>query len=360
MKKLFALLLAAILLLAALSACGSSSNEESSPSAANEDETVSQTSNEEDVDVSPSGTRTQFPITLPMYFCLGVQVEQTYTEVPERVFVYGQDMIDFMVYFGLEDRIVGICTRGADVVADSHLPEEYHETIASLPVLSEDYWPSMEVVIAAQPDLIATAVGGLFNNDEFPEVTDYNKIGINIYEITNNASGKSVVTMDDYFDSITAFGQIFDIQDEVNAYVDAQKEAIQSYANLSASDDAPTVLTIFYSESGWGIFPTSAMATAITTYMGAVSFAEEGVYDISAEGIIEKDPDVVLISDTSDAGMTLEDFLALPEISVLRAAQEGHVYVLSGNEVEFFYLYNGCFDMSGMVDTLGKYIFDAE
>ena len=363
MKRFFAGLLALIMLLGCTACSSEETTPETNPTPTPTDTPVptpTETQSPEDTQ-----NKTAYPLTLSVYFYGGTLVEQTYDAVPERVIAYGQDMIDMMVYFGLEDKIVGVCTRGKDIVAESALSEEYHDTIAALPVISEEFWPSMEVLIAAEPDLIATSVGGLFSSlsEVYPEPSNYNEQGINIFEITNNASGKSVVTMDDYLNSLLAFGQLFDIQEAVNAYVDAQRTQIADYLAMNTENESLRVLAIAYNSYGgsvgWVKFPTSAMVTSILEALGAESFAEEGVYDISAEALLTLDPDVVLISivQEADFGMTLEEVTASPEIAALDAVAEGRVYLLGNDEISYNELYNGHFNMSDMVKLLGDTLY---
>lgn len=359
-KRILTLLLALLLALSALTACGGGTTTPAATEAPAE--ATAEPTAEPEVTAEPAAeeTHTAYPITENLYFYFGTPMEQTFESVPERVIAYGQDMIDMMVYFGLADKIVGVCTRGQDLTEATVLPEEYYDTLRSLPVLTEELWPSAEAIVAAEADCIATSFGGLFSSlkETYPTPESYNELGIKLFEVTCNASGKGTVTMDEYFDSIRAFGRIFDIQDAVNAYVDEQSAAITAYAGESA----PSVLSIAYNTYGgtasWVKYPSSAMVNAILKYMGATTYDEEGVYDISAEGITQLDPDVVLISivQDGDKDMTVDEFLAMPEISVLRAAQEGRVYVVE-KEIPFNTMYNGHFNMLDIVEQLASYVY---
>lgn len=125
-KRILTLLLALLLALSALTACGSGMTAPAATEAPAEATAEPAAAPEAAAEPAAEGTRTAYPIRESLYFYSGTPMEQTFESAPERVIAYGQDMIDMMVYFGLADKIVGVCTRGQDLTEATVLPEEYY------------------------------------------------------------------------------------------------------------------------------------------------------------------------------------------------------------------------------------------
>jgi iron complex transport system substrate-binding protein len=231
-------------------------------------------------------------------------------------------MIDFMVYFGLADKIVGVCRPET-----SQLPTEYQSTVASLPVMAE-LWPTEEVVWAAEADLFAASNTLVFSRSELGTAQDINDRGMGVFTFTNATAGVKNASVDAVFADIENMGKLFNIQDKTNEYIAEKKAVFLDIADKAAAvTEKPTVLFLLESADMqyYISYGAEAIANAYIESAGAdlYLFPEPGI--MSNESIIEADPDVIVLGYTPANEGALDRLTALPEFQNLSAVQSGRI-----------------------------------
>ena len=332
MKKLFTLLLVCLLALALFGCANEPATNQDNDQT--EQQNTEQTTLGEWENYQPTTGATEYPLTLNTYFWLGREVTQTYEQAPERVITCGGTIADLMVYFGLEDRIIGI-SRTDD---PSELPEEYQETRNSLPVLAE-LWPSKEVVVDAEADLIASAYGGLFYDDDLGTIEEINGRGTTIFNLTNMScfeAGRSV-TIDDYFTSLENFGKIFDIQDAMGEFLVQQRDSLlEIKEKAAAATDTPSVMVLtqweYHIENDlYCNYSGEAIINDLIRLAGGdpVMIADTESNQVSKEAIVAADPDIIILRIEGDPEDAVENFKPLPEFQSMSAVQNDKVIMIS-------------------------------
>ena len=104
---------------------------------------------------SSAAEESHYPVTVTTYNQNGEEAEQTFTKCPERVVSISQANTEMLVSLGLSDLIVATAHR-----TSTPWPETAAE-YESLNFLAMDDYPSKEVVLSLEPDLIV-GWGSLF------------------------------------------------------------------------------------------------------------------------------------------------------------------------------------------------------
>ncbi|MBF28754.1 MAG: ABC transporter substrate-binding protein [Acidimicrobiaceae bacterium] len=198
------------------------------------------------------------------------------------------------------------------------------ETADKMPGVS-GYDPNVEAIIGLGPDLILTDG----TNPDFLEALD--RAGIPHWE------GAAAVTVDDTFAQILEIGaatghaeEAGTLVDELTADLDALLERIATLPKLE------TPLT-FYHELDSTYYSVTSETFIGSTYtsLGLRNIAdlvEEESYgypQLSAEFILDKDPDIIFLACTIYCGETPESVAARPGWDALSAVSAGHVVPLN-------------------------------
>ena len=131
---------------------------------------------------SSAAEESHYPVTVTTYNQNGEEAEQTFTKCPERVVSISQANTEMLVSLGLSHLIVATAHR-----TSTPWPETAAE-YESLNFLAMDDYPSKEVVLSLEPDLIV-GWGSLFADDALGATSDWNDRGINTYLMKNTVSG---------------------------------------------------------------------------------------------------------------------------------------------------------------------------
>lgn len=161
---------------------------------------------------SSAAEESHYPVTVTTYNQNGEEAEQTFTKCPERVVSISQANTEMLVSLGLSDLIVATAHR-----TSTPWPETAAE-YESLNFLAMDDYPSKEVVLSLEPDLIV-GWGSLFADDALGATSDWNARGINTYLMKNTVSGLGKRNFEFLIQDIENFGKIFDIEEKTDALV---------------------------------------------------------------------------------------------------------------------------------------------
>ena len=289
-----------------------------------------------------SAEPTQYPLTIE-----NCGREITFEKAPERTVALGQNSAEVMYLLGLEDRMVGTAFWPNRVLPSLAGANEKVET------LSVEF-PSLESVLAKQPDFVAAMLVTLMGPDsKVAKRDDFETLGIPTYlspsACTVEEDAKDIYgrraelwNMDLLYREIEDMAKIFDVADrgqEVIADFKAREAALRDefkkrddltflfwFSSASTADDA-------YLAGGNG---PSAYIADLLGGSNAVTTTSEWP-SLGWEGIIAADPTVIVAAQVDRKRWALDeadakiDYLTTdPTVSQMRAVRDGHIFTMSG------------------------------
>ena len=311
-----------------LAGCGSSSAEESTAAssetkqetakAAPETTAKEEGENEKEQDVSEK-TETQadsnYPVTIE-----NNGSEYTYEAAPEKVIVLSYVEAEVLSALGVADRIIALAPGDFSY---EQVKDEYKGALENAPEFTEDMLsdialPTLEGILSLEPDFVFGSYLNFFE-DSCGSVEDYAANGINIYA----ADGTCVdaPTFEDVYTEIRNLGLIFDVSDKAEEIISDMRSREQAVEEAVA--DASVVEVFNYDTyMGEGAFLTSG-GTTIEDYMinnagGHSMFDDAGrqFAMVTAEEIIDRDPDCIVVTEYSFDGDIDE------KIDLVRASED--------------------------------------
>lgn len=169
---------------------------------------------------------------------------------PERVVSLNQASTEILLSLGLADRMVGTATWTDPVRENLAAANE------SVPRLA-DKKPSMEVVLAAEPDFVTASFGSSIGDGGTGGRDQYEQVGLQTYlsptdngcsgdvSSASNADGARTTpyTLDSVYQEIRELAAIFDVRERGEEFV---KELQDRYTAASDSVDASGVSLAFW------------------------------------------------------------------------------------------------------------------
>jgi iron complex transport system substrate-binding protein len=218
-------------------------------------------------------------------------VEYIYTEAPSRVLLGYPGIIDTLDALGVSQTAIG-----------STLASSAPETIAgrdSLVENSDDYTPSREFLIGAQPDLYLSNDEQQLTGDGAATKADLAGIPANFYVLGNYCvDTKASSTIDGVYTDIENLGAIFGVSERAEALIAGLRTRVDAAAALSEMDPSLSVavVTIFdgtvYALSGAN-YATIPAELGMTSIFGETT---SNFSEISAEVVLTASPDVILVT----------------------------------------------------------------
>ncbi len=242
----------------------------------------------------------------------------TIEKVPQRVVSVSPAATRYLVYLGLQNRIVG--------VTDWDMLAGKVEKIGNMVPLN------VEKILSLKPDLVL-AFGGF----QAPEIPKLEKVGLKVVAINPRS-------LSDILKSLVMVGYIFGVEDEAKKKAEVLRDKMLSVAKEAYKiplDKRPKVLYLSSvpqagSKEIWTACSGSYMNDLITLAGGrniAASLAgPNGWIPLSIEYIYKEDPDVIIVAkyfgSDEDAKKAVENFEAFKP---LRAVRNGKILVIDGN-----------------------------
>jgi len=282
-------ILVALALAVSLAACGS---DEPNPAATGATGDASPTS-------EPAAA---FPVTVE-----GTNVPVTIDEQPKRIVSLSPTATEDLFAIGAGDQVIAVDDQ-------SNFPPEAPMTDLS------GFEPNVEAIAGYEPDLVvyATETGDLGSSLE--------SLGITALQLD------AAVTLDDAFDQIEQLGLATGHTAEAEALVEELRAKVDA---LVADADPVAGLTFYYELDDTFYSVTSkTFIGQLFELLGLENIADSagrgsgGYPQLSAEYIIESDPNLIFLADTKCCGQTAETVAGRPGWDQIAAVTEGGVVPL--------------------------------
>jgi iron complex transport system substrate-binding protein len=249
-----------------------------------------------------------------------------------RIIVTWLDSAQILRALNAADKIVGVATQIKD------RPPLYPE-LSRLPSIGSDRIPDFEEILNLQPDIILPGMGGYYK-EEYIEKTP----GITVVYL-------SLISWEDYVQSVTKIGYIIDRRDEAEKFLKWRESGLNKIKERTEglSEDAkPRVLLLSHLKPGgpykiWAEYNRYAVTCAIA---GGKTIRPEGSPGQSSvvdpEWVMEQNPDIIfadtlgikhgyITDDPSEMAAFREDIMNRPELAKSTAVKNGAVYLCSGD-----------------------------
>jgi iron complex transport system substrate-binding protein len=234
---------------------------------------------------------TTYPVTLD-----NCGFELSVDAPPERIVAIKSSAIEMLLALGVGDRIIGTG------FPDGPVPDEYADTAADLPVLS-DRVPAAEVVLDAEPDLVYAGWESNLTAESAGDRATLAGLGVATYvspsACKDPAYQPEQLSFDLVFDEITEIADLLGVPEAAQTLVAEQQEALDA---VEADDRG---LTALWYSSGTDIPYVGAGIGAPQMIMDAVGLTNIAA-DVSDtwtsfgwEQVVADDPDVIVLVDAT-------------------------------------------------------------
>lgn len=258
------------------------------------------------------------------YDLSGQKSQQHLIKEPEKVLVIGEKNAERLLSFDLGEKIASL----------AYLETVDNEKIKDIPILSKE-WPSKEAVLELKPDLIY-GISTVFQDDRLGDFSFWNKQGIGIGTTSNYQIG---VSPEQFFDEIKELGEIFNIEDQTNQFIDEEKESI-----TKVIDDSKGKLTkdsvLFIASDGRGnyyYYPENYHLVDDIMLDLKANYLDLGdeLITLSHESVIDLNPDrIIFTSFMGDEKKQEKDpWLTHSSLSQVKAIKNEQVLEVSYDDV---------------------------
>ena len=299
-----------------------------------------------------------YPVTISTYNYAKEPVEVTFDKCPQRVVCTNQTQTELLLYFGLDEYIVG--TAYLDGTIREDLLPQYEALKAAGKELTVKGYPSKEVVLALEPDFIF-GWRSAFAEDQLGDVSEWHKMGVGtmILRCSNNTA--PVRDLEAVLADIADIGKIFNIEEKTNAYIEETRALMTRIAEKVGSLEAPYKAIIIEPFGGtfycWG---EKTLTGALVVAAGATYALPDGG-DLSVEDIVNINPDVIIVDYMDDETLTPEESKANAIASVMNEAALAEVPAVKNGKVMAINLtdvYGGGIRMVPSVEAMFQFMYE--
>ncbi len=313
-KKVLTVLLAAATAAALLAGCGQSEGaaadvdtEEFSEAVEETGEAEQATAEEEETvdEAADAGSETQYPLTVTDSYGDTVTLERE----PMNVISVAPNLTELMFALDAGDKLVGRSEYC-----------DYPDEALEIPSVGSMYYPDIEAIVEADPDLVIVSTH--FDAESTEKLEELDIPIITLYE-ENSYEGA--------YDMIATLGEVMNRNEEAAATVAEMQDLVAEVQETVAGQEHPTVYYVTgYGEYGDFTCGGDTFTGQILTLAGADNIAQDvSGWSITTEEIIEADPDIIILAEYMK-----DDFMATSPYSELTAVKEGTVYVIDNNLIE--------------------------
>lgn len=268
------------------------------------------------------GSQTSYPLEVE-----SCGVTQTFDGPPSRTATLTSTATETMLELGLADEMVGTAyLRGRKIGA------QYQKNYDRIPVLADDQ-PSMERLLAADPDFVYAGYGDGFSEDTGHTREQLDELGIRTH-LSPVGCTDEPKTLDDMPDELRTIGQIFNVNDAAEAAVEKFEGIVSDVEKAVEGEDRPKVFLYNSGEDA----PTTVGGWAYASVMIEAAGGENILADeplrwgtVSWEQVAKANPDIILIYDYLDPSVDskIKTLKNTPAISDTNAMKNENFAVIS-------------------------------
>jgi iron complex transport system substrate-binding protein len=264
---------------------------------ASETTAVSATTAEEP---APPSIAADLPAVEPDLSAFPVTIENcgrslTFEQPPERVVSLWQPPNEILLALGLKDRIVALAgnytTLPSDLAAEAEGIPEIGTSMA---------WPSKEVLLSQQPDLVISEVldGFAFDGAQgYATVAEIEATGAKVISTGSRCTQEEGAdrTIDAVYDDLRTLGTVFGVSEHAEALISKLRERENAVTSRVAG--RPPVKVAFYNGGEGPLFVLAGgvWSDAITKAGGTNVFSPDVDFQVSVEAFAAAQPDVILV-----------------------------------------------------------------
>lgn len=230
-------------------------------------------------------------------------------DVPERIVSLAPTPTEMLFAIGAGDQVVAVDDQ-------SNYPEGTPQTDLS------GFEPNVEAITTYEPDLV------VLTDDVGDVVAGLEAVDVETLLLP------AATTLDDTYEQLEQLGEATGQEDEAADVVEGMQADIEEITSSlpERQDPAPT----YYHELDQTLF-TATSETFIGQIYGLVGLENvadaadtdgSGYPQLSAEYLLDQDPDLIFLADTKCCGQTAETIAARPGWAELQAVKEGRVVEL--------------------------------
>ncbi len=227
---------------------------------------------------------------------------------PERIVSLSPTATEMLFAIDAGDQVVAVDDQ-------SNFPEEAPTTDLS------GFEPNVEAIVGYEPDLVVLA------DDTGDVVAGLEATDVEVLQLP------AATSLDDSYEQLEQLGQATGHEDEAaDVVTDMQDEIEEITSSLPERDGEPLT---YYHELDQTLYTVTSETFVGQVYdlAGLENVADaaddgSGYPQLSAEYILEQDPDFIFLADTKCCGQTAETVAARPGWDVLQAVQQDQVVEL--------------------------------
>jgi iron complex transport system substrate-binding protein len=230
-------------------------------------------------------------------------------EAPEKIVSMSATATEMLFAIGAGDQVVA-------VDSNSNFPEEAPTTDLSA------YEPNVEAITGYAPDLVVTDGTGDLD-------ASLEKVGIDLLALP------AATTLEDTYDQLALLGDVTGHRDEADDLIADMQADIKELTEAVPERETPLSYfheldnTLYSVTSDTFIGELYAIAGLQNVADPADADGQSGGYpQLSAEFLVQADPDLIFLADTKCCQQTAETFGARPGFAALQAVTEGNVVLL--------------------------------
>jgi len=236
-------------------------------------------------------------------------------EIPQKIVSFGPSITEILFALGLGEKVVGVSDFS-----------DYPEAAQSKPSVGSAYAPSIEKLVALEPDLVFTLEHKQLNSE-------LEALGITFIIIDPK-------DIEGILRDIELVGMVTGTEDEAEELIESMEETIDYVLDLV--EGAPKVSVFYIIDATDPTLPWTAgpgsFIDALITMAGGENIAAEATEawaPFSIEEIVSSDPDLIIMQ-TMTGGVPTVSIETLEEHPIwgeMRAVTQGNVFLIDGDLV---------------------------
>jgi iron complex transport system substrate-binding protein len=243
--------------------------------------------------------------------------EVTINEIPQRIVSHVPGITEILFALGLGERVVGV----SDYC-------DYPEEVKSKPSVGNYFYPSIENIVALEPDLVLT-------DGHSENIQQLDELGITYMVIDPK-------DIDGVFEDFELLGKVTGTKSEAAELIDSMQDSIAGV--LAQVEGAPRLKVLYIIDATdltlpWTAGPGSFIDYLITTAGGEnIAAQAQGAWiQLSIEEVVNADPDIIILPTTHGTAFTPREALEEhPAWQGTTAVKEGNIFFIEDNLVSRF------------------------